>query len=236
MAISTMYWTLATLRTKIEDDLDLDIGDGVEAFISLTEFTGLVNEAIDRAEQSVHTLYEDYFLTRAPLQITNGVEEYALPDGIYAHKIRRIVYRNGSTVFEVPRIRDWRKFEKYEASKPNSVGNQYGYFLINSVPGEPKLLVAPTPSETGNFLQVWYIRGANRLVSDTDKLDIPEAQNFILAYIRMKVFEKEMNPNLQKAVSDVEMERKQLEETLTAMVPDADNEIEPDYSAYEEHI
>jgi hypothetical protein len=236
MAITTMYWTLATLRTKIEDDLDLDIGAGVEAFISLTEFAGLVNEAIDRAEQSVHTLYEDYFLTRSVLPLVSGTEEYALPDGIYAHKIRRIVYRNGSTVFEVPRIRDWRKFEKYEASKPHSGGNLYSYFLLNSVPGEPKLLVVPTPTEAGNFFQMWYIRGANRLVNDTDKLDIPEAQNFILAYIRMKVFEKEMNPNLQKAASDVDIEKRQLEETLTAMVPDADNEIEPDYSAYEEHI
>jgi hypothetical protein len=236
MAISTLYWTLLTLREKIENDLDLEIGDGDETFISLTEFTGLVNEAIDRAEQIVHTLYEDYFLTRSVLPIVSGTEEYALPDGIYAHKIRRIVYRNGSAVHEVPRIRDWRKFEKYEVSKSTTGGNIYSYFLLNAVPGEPKLLVVPTPTESGNFFQMWYIRGANRLVNDTDKLDIPEAQNFILAYIRMKVYEKEMNPNLAKSASDVDIEKRQLEETLTAMVPDADNEIEPDYSAYEEHI
>jgi hypothetical protein len=237
MAISTIYWTYAMLKTKIENDTDIEVGDGVEAFINNEEFLGLVNEAIDRAEQTVHTLYEDYFLTRAVLPIVSGTEEYALPDSIYAHKIRRIVYRNGSAVAEVPRVRDWHKFEKYEVSKTSSSGgNLYNYFLLNSVPGAPRLLVTPTPTESGNLFQIWFIRGANRLVLDTDVLDIPEAQNFIMAYIRMKIYEKEINPNLQKAASDVEMEKRQLEDTLTAMIPDANNEIEADYSAYGEHI
>lgn len=80
----------------------------------------------------------------------------------------------------------------------------------------------------------WYLRQANRLVELTDILDIPEAANFVLRFMKNRVMEKEHNPMLQEGVRLLAEERSLMVSTLTAMVPDAENEIEPDFTMYEE--
>ena len=77
------YWTWAELKDKVQRDLDLE----GEVFINETELLGYANEAIDEVERQVHTLYEDYFLTKAVISLVDGTEEYALPTDIYAFKI-----------------------------------------------------------------------------------------------------------------------------------------------------
>lgn len=230
MAVSTLYWTFDDLNTKVRRDLDLT----EETFVTPEEMLGYVNEAIDRAEQEVHTLYEDYFLAKSSLSLLSGQEEYALPDGIYAHKIRRVIYSNGYKVYKVTRLGDWRKFETHAIDRASSKANILSYFMLNQTPGEPRILFTPVPQETGANVTIWYIRQANRMVTGTDILDIPEANNYILQYVKVRCLEKEHNPMSQKAVVDLETERLQLVSTLAAMVPDAENEIEADFSSYEE--
>ena len=84
------YWTLSEIKAKIKRDLDLEAED----FVRDTELNDLINEAIDEAEAEVHSLYEDYFLTREVVTLVAGQEEYELPTNIYGHKIRRVVYNN----------------------------------------------------------------------------------------------------------------------------------------------
>lgn len=231
MAVATLYWTYLQLTTKVRDDLDLT----EETFIDDTEMLAYANEAIDRCEQLVHTLYEDYFLTKANISLVNGTDEYPLPDGIYAHKIRRMMYINGSQVYKVTRIGDWKKFEAYALDRVNSNSNLYQYFLINSVVGAPRAIFTPIPRETvTDVITLWYIRQANRLAVDADILDIPEAAGYLIQYMKMRCLEKEQNPMLEKAVSDLAVEKALLESTLASMVPDAENNIEPDFSSYEE--
>lgn len=225
------YWTYAELKNKVQVDLDLQAED----FISDSEMLAYTNEAIDRAAQEVHTLYEDYFITYSLLDLVSGVEEYSLPTDIYAHKIRRIMYRNGSKTYKIGRIPDWHKFEEYSLDRVNGTDTLLSYFLINSVPGEPRILMTPVPKETvTGKVKIWYIRRANTLALDTDILDIPEANNYILQYVKVRCLEKEQNPMLQKAMADLAEEKQLLVSTLAAMVPDADNEIEADFTTYQE--
>ena len=230
MAVATLYWTYDDLNAKIRRDLDLT----EESFVTPTEMMGYVNEAIDRAEQEVHTLYEDYFLAKSSLSLVSGQEEYDLPDGIYCHKIRRVIYRQGSKIYKVHRIGDWRKFETYEIDRTASSANLLSYFLLNQTPGEPKILFTPVPRESTPSITIWYIRQANRIEAGADILDIPEANNYILQYVKVRCLEKEHNPMLQKAMADLEVEKQQLVSTLAAMIPDAENEIEADFTSYEE--
>ena len=225
------YWTWLEIRTKIERELDLES----ETFITEDELLGYANEAIDEVERQILTLCEDYFLTRSTLSLVSGTEEYTLPTDIYANKIRQLVYRNGQDVWKLRRIRDWEKFAIYEAEKTNtSNSSYYGYFLLNSVPGAPKLLLAPTPLETGPYIQVWYIRNANVLCVDTDICDIPEAAQYVMAYMKVKCHEKDMNPNLGKAVADLELQRADTLKTLAEMFPDNESTIEADTRLYDD--
>ena len=68
------FFTLGQIRTKLKQDLDLE----QEQFVTASELTGYINEAIDDAEAIIHGLYRDYFLTQENLSLVNGTKEYAL--------------------------------------------------------------------------------------------------------------------------------------------------------------
>jgi hypothetical protein len=224
------FYTWAEIQSKIEADLDLQD----EAFIQEGELLGYANEAIDEAEAEIHGLYEDYFITRSTITLVVGQEEYSLPSDVYAHKIRRLVYDDGGRVYTVDRIKDWHKFEEYAIQKNYGTGEIYRYFVVNSTAGAPKILLVPKATESGNKIAIWHIRNANRLAVSTDICDIPEFINFIFQYMKVRVYEKEGHPNLTKAMQDLEQQREQMVSTLAAMVPDGDNTVEADMSAYEE--
>lgn len=223
-------WTYSELKSKVMKDVAIED----EQFVQPDELLGYFNEAIDNAEQEVLGIYEDYFLNRSDLTLVSGQEEYDLPDDIFAHKIRRIVFHKGTEIYQVKRLRDWKKFEQYFEINQYDTGAPYSYMLYNPAAGQAKILWVPAPRIDGPYATIWHIRNANTLAIDTDILDIPEAANFIMQYVKVRIYEKEGHISLQKAMADLERERDLLVSTLSAMVPDAQNEIEMDISSYEE--
>jgi hypothetical protein len=97
-----------------------------------------------------------------------------------------------------------------------------------------KIELFPTSRETNNScITIRYIRKAKQLVDDTDVCDIPEFENFVILFARYECLKKEIgNPLLQITKAELEAERRLMVETLTAMVPDNDNEINPDLRFY----
>lgn len=225
------YWTLSELRTKVEKDLDVED----ETFISQAEMLTYFNEAIDEAEAEIHSICEDYFLSSTTVTLVNGTDEYSLPSDIYANKIRAVIYKNGATVYKLDRLRDWKKLYDYSLNLTGTtVAGDYDWFLVNRTAGSPKIVFTPPVTEDGTYITVWYLRNANRLSADADVCDIPEFANFVIQYVKVRCYEKEGHPNLQKALYDLQMQRQQMTDTLTTMVPDNENEIEADLSHYEE--
>jgi len=225
------YWTWAEIRAKVEAECDTEDED----FVRADELLAYCNEAIDEAEAEIHTLYEDYFLKPVDIPVITGDEFFSIPTlipDIYADKIRKIIFTMGSsTVYTVNRMRDWKKFEQKALEDSQITTDLYQYFIINSTPGNPQLMLVPKAHESGS-LKVWYLRNANRLAVDTDVCDIPEFINFIFAHMRMKIFGKEGNPGYQEALERLESERNRMIGTLSTRTPDADNEIEIDVSSY----
>ena len=224
------YQTWDDLKAKVLRDLDLE----GETFITSDEMLGYANEAIDEVERQVHTLYEDYFLSRSTITLVSGTEEYALPTDIYAMKVRSVVYRNGSTVIEIPRIRDWQKFIFYEEQTASTAtAGNYRYFILNETAGAPRLLLTPTPTESGAYVKIWYLRNAAEMEDGDSVCDLPEAANYIIQYIKVRCYEKDGHPMLAKAMQDLEAEKQTTVATLANMVPDANNLIEADTSHYD---
>ncbi len=232
MAIATKFWTYSELKAKVEADCNLE----GEVFITDTEMLGYFNEAVEAVEKIVHGLYEDYFLDKDTITFVQGTSEYVLPSRVYAHKIRSIMYRNGSRVYEIKRIRDWKKFREYTLNLVANSGDQveYSWFLINQAAGSPKGLFTPEVAENGTYVTVWFLRCANRFAGLTDVLDVPEAANYVMQYVKKRCYEKEGHPNIVMAIPDLAKEQADLEGILTAMIPDANNEIEMDTSFYED--
>lgn len=221
------------ISAKILADLTLEGED----FVTPSELLGYANEAIRKVEAEVHTINEDYFLAQMPISLVAGTDKYDLPTNVYAHKIRSLMYVNGTTVYEIKRLRDWKKFQKLAVAAVTTSGTVYGYFLDNSISGQPQFLFSPPVKETGPFITCWYIRTAAKFTgADDDICDIPEFINYVLQFIKVRCYEKEIgHPNLAIAKADLEDEKRQMVETLTAMVPDNENEVEADMSFYEDH-
>ena len=229
----TTYFTYADITSKIINDLSLDGED----FVIPSELLGYAQEAVREVEAEIHAINEDYFLSRYQLTLISGQDAYDLPTNIYAHKIRRLVYNNGTTVYAIERFKDWKKFEKMAENVATGTGTVYAYMIDNSIPGYPKIVFSPPIREDGAFVTAWFIRSANKFTgADSDICDIPEFINFVLQYIKVRCYEKEVgHPNLQIAKIDLEQQRKQMNDTLTGMVPDAENDIEGDFSFYADH-
>lgn len=227
------YFTWAQIRTKLQNDLDL----ADEVFVTNAELLAYANEAISEAEAEIHDLYEDYYLSKAPVALVQGTSDYPLPADIYAHKIRRIIYQNGATIYPIERLKDWKKFEEKAVIDyyQSSITGFYNYLIVNTTAGAPKISLVPTSRDTGSVVTVWYIRKANILVNDTDVCDVPEFINFVYQYVKCRVYEKEQNPNLQTAIPILQAQRELMQGTLASMIPDADNNIEMDLSIYREH-
>lgn len=225
------YWTLAQIRAKIKNDLDLQAED----FVQPGELVDYINEAIDECEAEIHSTYEDYFFTRKKLDIVSGTESYELPDNIYAHKIRAMVWVRDGEIYKIKRIQPWKLAEEYAIAKEYDVStNVFRYFVENPSAGAPVATFVPTPDVSGQYAQIWYLRQANRLEADTDVCDIPEFINFIFQYVKVRIYEKEGHPNAGQARVDLQAQRGLMQGTLAEAQPDAENLIELDMSLYEE--
>lgn len=228
------FYTWAEIREKITAECDLEDED----FVRRDELLSYANEAIDEAEAEIHSLYEDYFLSKKDISVVRGDEFFStatlIPD-IYADKIREIIFREGSgtTVYTVNRLKDWRKFKQKALSDTQVTTDLYQYFLVNTTPGNPQIMLVPKAREAGT-MTVWYLRNANRLALDTDVCDIPEFINFVFSHMKMKVYAKEGHPGYPEALERLETERARMNAVLAARVPDMDNEIESDLSSYDE--
>lgn len=228
------YWTLAEIKTKVQQDLDLE----GEVFIQPTELTNYINQAIDEAEAEIHSIYEDYFLTDYFVPLVTDEKLYSLPERIYAHKIRKIIFSDDqSKTYEVSRIPESAKFQDIALTERFSSTEFYRYTIYNNEVGNPQMYFVPAIREgdaSPSRMRVWYLRNANRLEVDADICDIPEFVHFVIAYTKLRCLEKEMHPGTEYWVGHTERQRRLMVDTLANMIPDGETRVEPDMSTYEE--
>ena len=224
------YWTYAEIKSKVLKDLGLEQEESVRD----DELLAYCNEAIDECESEIHTIYEDYFLTSATVDLVSGTSLYAMPSNIYANKIRGVVYRNGNTVYPVTRIKELNRFIDIMMTSTNDTSASYRYFLINnSAATGIQMQLVPASRETlPAAITMWYLRNANRMVALTDICDIPEFTSFVIQWMKMRCYEKEGDGRFQAAATMTDQQRQQMVETLSAMIPDGDTSLEADTSHY----
>lgn len=229
-----MYLTYEEIADKVKEQLDLED----EVFIDADEMMGHCNDAIKRCESKIHKIYEDYFLTSGLLSLTSGASEVDMPSDIYANKIRSILWNDqSSTLYEIKRVKDPKKFILIENAKVNPGSNpRYRYWIKNSAATQTgrKIMLVPAAQETtATKAIIYYLRCANRVTADDDIVDIPEFYSVIVAYMKYKCYLKEGHPNTELALQEYAAEEENMVETLTDMVPDGDNEIEMASDPYE---
>lgn len=216
--------TYAELKSNLQKELDLED----ETFITADEFLNYFNAAVDEVESAIHTIYEDYFLTKTAISLVSGTAAYDLPTDIYAQKIRGLLYNNGGDKrYFVPRVK------KLEETMWVENEDNYKYLITNTTADGLKINLYPTPQETNsNRMFLYYLRNAKRFVDTTDVCDIPEFTHVIVQYVRWKCMSKEGHPGTQEAMQDLERMKADMVTTLEARIPDEDNFILMDNSFY----
>ncbi len=167
-------WTWSEIKTKVEEELDIQAED----FVDETELLGYANEAIDEIEAEVHNLYENYFKSYHYPTLVVGTSEYALPTDIYCNKILLAQYNDGSLKYKITKIKDIEKADVEDSE-------DYRYDIENSTAGAvAKFVLYPTSRvASSTYVKLWYLRNANKLSSSSDTLDIPEGANVVIAYM-----------------------------------------------------
>jgi hypothetical protein len=212
------------MKSLLQKELDIESAD----FITTLELLGYFNEGVDMVESAIHTIYEDYFLTTAPLSFVSGQSQYSLPTDIYAQKVRQIWYNdNNARNYEIRKVKQLKEIQF--ATQPDL----YKWMLTNSLVTGLKINLYPTPQETNSNGIIWYIRNALRFSgADTDVCDIPEFTAVVVQYARWKCMNKEGHPDTMMALQDLANMKQMMVDTLSARVPDEHNEIIQDFSFY----
>lgn len=161
-------WTWNEVKTKIQIDLGLQD----ETFVTPDEFSGYCNEGLTDAAAEIYDLCQDYFQTKYFVPGVSGKTQFPLPDNIFGTKIRKLIYANGSIVYEVHRFKGLGKFLEPFFTDLFGQADDYRYYLPNDNPGQSILEFHPQLRETtilpptsGNFtpLIMFYLRNVARV-------------------------------------------------------------------------
>jgi hypothetical protein len=223
-----MAKTWSQLKDEIKDDMNLQGED----FVSDSELLAWANDGIEQAEKEIVSLYDKYFETDAFIALVTGTNLYNLPTNILANKITHIEYKSGNKQYEVKYLK-----RKNEVRYLDDNFDFYRYRLRNDPTNGQQIELFPASLETSSQnLKVHYIRSVNRLVDDTDTIEIPIADAFIKEYIKDQVRAKELGPMFQgQETGNLARQRALMIEALNNMIPDdSRDEILPDTRHYDD--
>jgi hypothetical protein len=232
------FWTLDEVKAKVRQDLDIDEDELVQD----TELNQYVQDAVREVASTLIKLnYEDrYFLTDGTLNLVSGQIEYDLPADIYGTKIVRLLYKNGTRMYPIKRIRGMREFEDIMlADHYATTSDSYKYMLINRGPSTGfKIRLVPASQETSSNVTIWYIRQPYEATLGTDNVDCPEEFiQVVLNFVKFQCLKKDLgNPLLELAIAEYKETKQDMVDTLSEQTADGDNEITPDRSHYEEMV
>ena len=222
--------TLKQIRDKVIDDLDLE----EESFVDKEELNEWIRDGVNKVQSNIHTLYEDYFLSNISVPLVEGQNLYDFPADIFANKIRMIMFYDGNESYEIKRSKHLRSSIANDLTDPDS-NNTLTWYPVNNASNGRKIRLFPSTTDTGN-MEIWYIRNAKELINDDDVCDIDEYSNVVELYVKTQVFLKDGDVRAE-ASAVLEKEAGALMVTsLSEMVIDDENEVEPDYSFYEESV
>jgi hypothetical protein len=217
--------TWGTVKALIQAQTDTEDED----FVSSPEMLGYANQALNQVERIVLNLAEDYLLAKpATVTLVDGTSEYSLPTGIYAQKIRRVIYNNGSSKYLIRRIK------KLEETVTLGSGDSYKYLVTNDSTDGMKIHLYPTPAEAGANVSVWFLRNINPIVDDDTVLDVSESIDYIVQFCKDAVMNKDNFTINAPPSGALQKEEQNLIESLSERFPDEDNIPEMDTSFYNE--
>lgn len=229
------YRTFGDLKQQVLRETDTE----VEEFIQDPEVRGYFNTAVTLVESSLLRIdpAANYRIREALIDVVQGQSLYTLPADIIDEKIRKLVYVDGVTIYEIlPLISD-KQYEFKQFANLYANTDVYRYRLVldgNSY----KIELVPTPIKSvTSGLRVTYAKDLNRFDVDTTECDLPQScYEFLMSYVRYRIYMKENHVNTPGEKADMEAYKKSMDDHLAMQTLDLNStEAVKDMTHYEEH-
>lgn len=234
---------LKTLK-QLRDDIKDRYGKQDQTVVDDNLIRKLINDAIKVIESNINQYQgdNDYFLSEYTFNTVANQRRYALPNNIYANKIRAITDANNNLI---NKIRQPFKFFKNN-TLDNPYYNERVYFLNDDGPplnaDDPdqsniytttKINIIPTPMEVEQ-ISVHYRRECNVMINDHSVCDVPEFDEFIINYVLMEISNIDQSEKLTYYQNQTDSWKELMVSSLNPQVDDGDNEIIPDTSVLDD--
>lgn len=116
------------------------------------------------------------------------------------------------------------------------------YYVIAGANGLIKLATSMANALAGTAIDLTTVGSvyhtmtvaATQNIVHATLIDIPEFATFIMQWVKCRCMEKEGDPRLDNATMMLAQQKKQMIDSLTNAIPDDNDEIQPDFSAYQE--
>lgn len=228
------YRTFGSLKDQVSAELDIED----EEFIQPNELVEYFNSAVRNVEAEIVKLglREKYLQKEDFIDLVSGTADYALPSDIIDTKIRKIIYRNGVTIYTVNPIKTEDGYEAEDVLNLYTTSEYYMYALYKNNDDYTLRLVPHANQSVTNGLRVIYWKDLNRYTADDVNCDVPDiCYEYILSYVRLRVYMKEthVNSNSEKMYLDEALNR--VKDTLSGQTADPTIDlIDQDLSIYQE--
>lgn len=211
-AVTVTNGTLSTLTTSVV----------VSSPISLVQGMAVFGAGIPNTTKVVSVVGSTIVLSNTPT--VNGVQSLSFVNLQPVYGARR---------YEVRKIRNLSDTQYFYP------GDDYRFMIFNlqQSAGGNQLNLYPTPQETGPLIMVQYIRELHRLTSSltdpTNVCELPECVNYLFQYMKWRIAVKRRLAEVAaEEKKNVQIEYELLQQTFKEMVPDENNKVQLDLSAY----
>lgn len=228
------YKTFGELKSQVSRELDIED----ESFVQGDELKEYFNSAIRIVEAEIIKLglREKYLQTEAFISTVAGQQDYDLPSDIIDTKIRKIVYRNNTTIYTLNPVKAETGYEFEDVSNLYQSTEYYMYEVYKIGEDWQHRLVPKAQKSVPNALRVIYFKDLNRYEVDSTNCDVPEiCYEFILSYVRYRVYAKETHVNAGPEKAYLDDALKRIQDTLQGQIADPTVDlIDQDLSIYGE--
>jgi len=229
------YRTFGDLATQVRAELDLDTED----FIQPSELTNYFNSGIRIIEANIiqQNSRDKYLQDEAFISTVAAQEDYTLPSDIIDTKIRKLVFRDGATIYTMRPLISEDSYEVEDVERFYSGSTTYFHWSIYKTSEDYVLRLTPEPTKSvTDAIRVVYFKDLNRYLTDATNCDIPEiCYEWLLSYVRFRCYQKELHPNMQVEAGTLEKLQTLMDTTLMGQAADPElHGMEGDTTHYEE--
>lgn len=137
---------------------------------------------------------------------------------------------------------DQVKFTNIGGTLPTGITAGVTYFVIALSPTTIKLATTLILARAGTAIDLTAIGSglhqmkvaATLAIQNNTLVDIPEFIEFVMQWMKCRVFEKDGDPRYDSGVAELQGQRKMMQDTLNQMVDDDDDTITADFSFYQD--